>query len=543
MGAVIEELSNRKLFTILSILGVVQIIFFFVGAIYSPEPSTSMDFLMTPCEDSTPDELKWIQIRPSNCKVIHELHNYISKSPSRRDIVFQAQMPHVRNGVQLEYSKWFQFLIGILDINIEYDPNISMDEEVLMEFEVRMGYKNKNDKEWKEYYNINVTRKLHCTISEERKIKGNLYDCQPIDLFELSSNPYPYYLLNIKLPVTDEVCKKNPKAPNCGLGMINEIRFISIHQNGGFTYIWLLMKTLITPFIGYGNYWYWRRIRDLNRPKYLVEKSILALGITTLILDIPFEWITLLIRWPVILLFNDIRQGIFYTILFSFWLIFAGEHLVETGYGNTLENYWKNLTLIFLASIGFLFYDITERGIQMINPFFTLWSSDFGTSVATTILKISCFSLVLYIIFLIYKVILVWNCIRRKREAQLYQSNPLRRIKVENIIFRFKFLMIFTVICAILTVLTYAFKQIGEMQYHDSDPTSGLLTSWTSAFFIGTFGMWNIYVMLLLAMYAPSHKYFKEATILMSDIKDTVDFLSGNSENAAMSTLLKPCID
>uniref|UniRef100_A0A0N5BSP0 Protein wntless homolog n=1 Tax=Strongyloides papillosus TaxID=174720 RepID=A0A0N5BSP0_STREA len=543
MGAVIEELSNRKLFTILSILSIVQLIFFLVGAIYSPEPSTSMDFLMTPCEDSTPDEPKWIQIRPSNCKIIHELHKYSSKSPSRRDIVFQAQMPHVRNGVQLEYSPWFQFLIGILDINIEYDPNIVMDEEITMEFEVRMGYKSKNDEDWKEYYNINVTRKLHCTISEDRKVKGNFYDCDPIDLFELSSNPYPYYLLNIRLPVEDETCRKNPKAPNCGLGLIDEIKFISIHQNGGFTYIWLWLKTIITPFISYGNYWYCKRIVDLNRPKYLVEKSILALGITTLLLDFPFEWITLIIRCPLFLIFNDIRQGIFYSILFSFWLIFSGEHLVESGYGNTLKNYWKNLTLIGLASIGFLFYDAIERGIQTVNPFFTLWSSDFGTLVAKNILQMSCLSLFLYIVFLIYKVILVWNTIRRKREAQLYQSNPLRRIKVENIIFRFKFLMIFTVVCAVLTVLTYAFKQIGEIQYHDSDPTSGFLTSWTSVFFIGTFGMWNIYVILLLAMYAPSHKYFKEATILMSDIKDTMDSLSGSSEATAMATLLKPSID
>uniref|UniRef100_A0A0N4ZG27 Protein wntless homolog n=1 Tax=Parastrongyloides trichosuri TaxID=131310 RepID=A0A0N4ZG27_PARTI len=543
MGAVIEELSNKKLFTILSILGVIQIIFFILGATYSPEPSSSMDYLMTVCEDSTPDIKKWIHIRPSNCKIIPELHKYTSKSSSRRDIVFQAQMPHIRNGIQLEYSPWFQFLLGILDITIEYDPNIIMDEEILMEFEVRMGYKDKKDNDWKELYNINVTRKLRCSIEEERKIKGNTYNCDPVDLFELSSNPYPFYLLNIRIPVTDETCKLNPKAPNCALGLIDEIRFITIHQNGGFTYIWLLIKTLITPFIAYGNYWYFKRINNLNRPRYLVEDCILTLGVSTLLLDIPFEWITIFMKWPLLLLFNDIKQGIFYTILFSFWLIFAGEHLEESGYGNTLKNYWKNLTLIVISSIGFLFYDSIERGIQVVNPFFTIWSSDVGTKIATITLQCSCLSLILYVGFLIYKVILVWNNIRRKREAQLYQSNPLRRIKIENIIFRFKFLMIFTVLCAILTVTTYAFKQIGEIQYHDADPTDSLLTSWTSAFFIGTFGMWNIYVMLLLAMYAPSHKYFKEARILMSEINDCMDSLSGGNETASLTTLLKPSTD
>jgi len=43
---------------------------------------------------------------------------------------------------------------------------------------------------------------------------------------------------------------------------------------------------------------------------------------------VPVEWFTLWIYMPYMLLFSDIRQGIFHTVLLSFWIIFTGEHMM-----------------------------------------------------------------------------------------------------------------------------------------------------------------------------------------------------------------------
>lgn len=60
-----------------------------------------------------------------NCDPIHDLDYYVPQYHDMRDIVFVAQMPHQRDGISLEYSAWFQFLLGLLEVDIEYDPRFT----------------------------------------------------------------------------------------------------------------------------------------------------------------------------------------------------------------------------------------------------------------------------------------------------------------------------------------------------------------------------------------------------------------------------------
>lgn len=57
-------------------------------------------------------------------------------------------------------------------------------------------------------------------------------------------------------------------------------------------------------------------------------RIIFALGISMTFINIPVEWFSVGFDWTWMLLFGDIRQGIFYAMLLSFWIIFCGEHLM-----------------------------------------------------------------------------------------------------------------------------------------------------------------------------------------------------------------------
>uniref|UniRef100_A0A0N5B0S1 Protein wntless n=1 Tax=Syphacia muris TaxID=451379 RepID=A0A0N5B0S1_9BILA len=493
----------------------------------APKPSSSMKFDMSTCNDSNlgSDRHKWFYIRPeftfnllikSGCNHIESFKN----ARDAKEIVFVAQMPHHRVGVQLEYSRWFQFLLGLLDIRTLYGSHSQMPEEIVILLDVRLGYRTHKDPEnvWHELAAANTTRTLRCKAPELltcqqllQKQEGHTYDCDTLDLFELGSNPYPFYLLNIRLPVDREACRRsaNPaKLPNCALAEIDLLTLIEIHQNGGFTAIWLGMKTFIFPFVLAMLIWYWRRISALPRFPYLVEKAIFVLGLSLAILDFPMEWLSLWFKIPFLLFVTDIKQGLFYAVLFGFWLVFAGEHLIDDTSRNNLTAYWRNLSSVLVASLCFLIYDIAERGMQLADPFFNIWSSENGTTLAYTMIYTASFATVVYFGFLFYKVILVWMTVKRKRAAQLYRTSETRRLKVESIIYRFKFLMCFTLVCAAFTIVSYLLKQHGEGQIHGDDYSESILTNSTSAFFTGTFGMWNIYVLLLLSMYAPSYKRY-----------------------------------
>uniref|UniRef100_A0A1I8B6U9 Wntless GOLD domain-containing protein n=1 Tax=Meloidogyne hapla TaxID=6305 RepID=A0A1I8B6U9_MELHA len=218
IGYVLENLSNKKLFCLLAALFLLQCLFFLLGAIFAPGPSSSMEFLLSACKDRDAGKTnKWFYLRPNrgNCEVVHDIKHHNPSTEDARDLVFVAQMPHMRDGIQLEYSPLFQFLLGYLDVDFEFTPETKpVEKSVLMEFEVRMGYREKDDppQSWKELLPVQrIRRTTECQIDET-----------------LGSVQYPFYLLNIRIPANQSLClSKNKKGPNCAFpGPLREIRLI-----------------------------------------------------------------------------------------------------------------------------------------------------------------------------------------------------------------------------------------------------------------------------------------------------------------------------
>lgn len=230
-----------------------------------------------------------------------------------------------------------------------------------------------------------------------------MYSCSTIPLFELGSLHHDYYLLNVRLPVDSE------RKMNLKIGNIRDLHLTVIYQNGGFTKVWLSLKTIFFPFIVAIMWWFWNRVHQLQRSPVLIEYMLICLGAALTFLNrrflyctrnigkifycfvstfsVPLEYLTLLFDMPFMPLFTDIRQGIFYATLLSFWLVFAGEHMLiqDDGGASSIKTYWKHLSAVASGCLSLFAFDLCERGAQLRNPFYSVWMTKVGSNIAVSI--------------------------------------------------------------------------------------------------------------------------------------------------------------
>jgi hypothetical protein len=201
-----------------------------------------------------------------------------------------------------------------------------------------------------------------------------------VPLFEVGSVYTSQYLINIRLPTY----AANRENLNQELGALREIQVIIIHPNGGFTLVWFCIKTLVCPIIAIELLWFIWRVSHLDRKPNILEQTLIAVGSALTLLNIPVDWLTLWIDMPFMVLYSDIRQGIFYSVLLCFWVIFAGEHMMDQMDRNHIVHYWKDLSAVGFGCICLFVFEMCERGVQLTNPFYSIWATTAGRNLGVS---------------------------------------------------------------------------------------------------------------------------------------------------------------
>ncbi|KAM4640603.1 protein wntless homolog [Discoglossus pictus] len=502
-GAIIENMSTKKLCIVGVTLLIFQVLAFIVGGLIAPKPTSTVHFISIKCIDRWRghQSQKWfIPWGKNKCDSVQDFEEASRRFIEANSIVFSVHIPFPNQ----EMSPWFQFMVIVMQLDIAYNDRNDQKDGAVVTLDVRMAYRDDVSEEWTEMARSDEHRKLKCTfpIPKTPDNIGRFYDCDVLPLMEIGSVAHKYYLLNIRLPVYEQ------KNINVGIGDVKDLHVVSIFQNGGFTKVWFAMKTFLTPSIVIIMIWYWRRITMMTRSPVLLEKVIFALGFSMTFINIPVEWFSIGYNWTWMLLFGDIRQGIFYATLLSFWIIFCGEHMMDQTERNRISVYWKQVIPIAFGSCCLFILDMCERGVQLKNPFYSLWTTDVGADLAMAFIIVAGICACLYFLFLCFMVYQVFRNISGK-QSSLPAMTKARRLHYQGLIFRFKFLMIITLACAALTVIFFITTQVTDLQVSEGHWKVGdYPIELSSAFFTGVYGMWNLYVFALMFLYAPSHKNY-----------------------------------
>lgn len=135
----------------------------------APVPSSVQTILGTVCKDipgSYNDTTKWVYSRGvGKCQTVDQNYFEHPDVGMANRIVFVFQMPLPREGKVLDYSRWQQNLIGILQTDIAYHKNVLLDPHTIVTLDARMAYRNKGeaDNDWKYYASALEQRDLDCT--------------------------------------------------------------------------------------------------------------------------------------------------------------------------------------------------------------------------------------------------------------------------------------------------------------------------------------------------------------------------------------------
>ena len=530
-NAIVLEKLNHKQLILLLIANFILLSLYFLAGGTGPKPTNVTSRQAKACEDKIQKfQRKNQPIDDNSCS---NIINLVDDNPAiiENNIVFYFVFPSDKMP-SLTMSRWFQWMIGVMDMKPLNDKRIKYKDTVITVTFKGAIYGRQNDKDdWKLVHDLEPTdthnREISCQSSEY-----GTYECHDMPLFELGNVFYNHYLINIQLPHRLGVNNKVPR--------LESLYVFEIHQNGGFSKIYIGQKTVICPIVLLATILYIRQVKKHDRSPLLITKVISGFGIATVIYNLPLDYISLSYDVSFLRLWNDIVTGGFYASMAILWLLFIGEHRMDLDQRNKLSNYWKEISAISLTCITMFLLDIIDRGIQMGDPFHTLWATEGGQVTGRMMLIFSGCCAGIYTLGIIYLMIRASLSMSRKRSS-LVNFVKVRRMYYEGLIYRFKIMIGSTVTCGVITVVMFIIVNLNEMYYKWGKGSQAI--DIYSGFLIGVAGLWNLYVLNILLLYCPiSNGVMLDAyeTVEMVEMSDTVKMGGGQD---ALSTLTKHSID
>jgi hypothetical protein len=243
------------------------------------------------------------------------------------------------------------------------------------------------------------------------------------------------------------------------------------------------------------------RLAGKNTPVTLSHKSLAFLCASLTAYNAPLEMLSLYLDLPWMLVVDDFRQGLLISALFSFWILFVGEHTAGDGEGGgNLGHYWKQLATVAVSSLFMFVYEFCERGIQTVYPFYSLWGSWAGETIAFVFVGVAVSSAVVYLGMFAVTMVRAYRHLQA-RQAGLAHLSPPAQLRAQAVFSQWKCFLLLTACVAVTSVSTVVL------------PSEALLHQWQhgksnysiyTALVIGNYGLWNAYALVTALLHAPS---------------------------------------
>lgn len=132
-GVVLETLSFKKLMLFACAIAVFQVACFLAGGLIAPAPSTYENLLAVKCVDRV-SSLRgqysdhWFFHRPRDspysCNETVDKISEIKQRTEASQLVFVFQFPLPKSGYDLDMTRWFQQITGLINLDTVYKKEL-----------------------------------------------------------------------------------------------------------------------------------------------------------------------------------------------------------------------------------------------------------------------------------------------------------------------------------------------------------------------------------------------------------------------------------